>query len=119
MNAAPAPPADALTLPLPNEAAAAIDAAAGAAAAVRFAHPRTGAVFTLRPQAAAEYDPDSDPLPTREEIERRMGQTFGEALREAVAELDADGGIPWEDCQASVRREWAGRMPRPDVSVDG
>ena len=116
MPAAP-PAADALTLPLPAEAAAALRDRVP----VRFADPDTGTVFALDPTPATaesgdEKDAavawsDAQPLPTREEVEAQMGQTFGEALREAIAEHEAnpDAAIPWEEAQREVRAELARR----------
>ena len=122
-TAAPAPPAATtdpaaaagpLTFPVPAEVAAALHAAGGAMT-LRLVEPRTGAVFPLSPPADAAgtaggddgWDPDAEPLPTRAEVEARMGQTFGEALREAQAELDAGGGVSLEEHRRLRREEWA------------
>ena len=104
---------------MPPEAAAALDAAGS----VRFTHPVTGAAFTLTAEAdvtdgraAAErpdaWDPDAEPLPTRAEVEARMGQTFAEALREARAELDAGGGVSLEEHRRLRQKEWAAIQDR-------
>ena len=83
MNPAPAPPADRLTLPPPKEAAATTDAGAR--------------------DPIAEWA-DAQPLPTREEVEEQMGQTFSEALREAIAEHEAnpDAAVPWEEAKRRI-----------------
>ena len=77
--------------------------------ALRFLHPVTGRVLRLYPEEVV-VDPeidDGEPLPTRAEVEERMGQTFGEALREAIAEHEAnpDAAVPWEQAQREVRAE--------------
>ena len=102
-----------LTLPLPAEAVAAMRGGRD----VRFLNLDTGAALALSPAPECDADAladwaDAQPLPTREEVEAQMGQTFGEALREAIAEADAhpERMIPWEESQAWVRREWAKRQ---------
>ena len=120
MPAAPAAPAAgsraagsraagvALTFPLPAEAAAALDAAvsgSGPAVSLEFVHPRTGTTFALDTSPEALHDlAEADPLPTREEVEERMGQTFSEALREAIAEHEANPGaaVPWAEARARI-----------------
>ena len=111
MNAAQ-PAADILTLPLPTEAAAAIRRGQS----VQFLDPETGAALPLDAIPVADKDSpgdraDAQPLPTRAEVEARMGQTFSEALREAIAEHEAnpDAAIPWEEAQAEVRAEFTRR----------
>ena len=94
-----------LTLPLPAEAVAAMRGGRD----VRFLNLDTGAALALSPAPECAADAladwaDAQPLPTREEVEAQMGRTFGEALRDAIAEHEAnpDAAVPWAEARARI-----------------